>query len=58
MGSCINADYSRHRTMEEHFGMSVKKVYTDSKLAVIFLEDNNSFAMDDSYLFDANDVCE
>jgi hypothetical protein len=58
MDSCINADYSRHRTMEEHFGMSMKKVYTDSKLAAIFLEDNNFFAIDDSYPFDADDVCE
>jgi hypothetical protein len=58
MGFCINADYFRHRTMEEHFGMSAKKVYADSKLAAILLEDNNSFATDDSYPFDADDVCE
>jgi hypothetical protein len=43
--------------MEEHFGMSAKEVYADSELAAILLEDNNSFATDDSYTFDA-DVCE
>jgi hypothetical protein len=58
MGSRINADYSHHRTMEEHFGMSTKEVYADSKLAAILLKDNNSFAMDDFYPFDADDVCE
>jgi hypothetical protein len=58
MGSHINADYSRHRTMEEHFGMSAEEVYADSELAAIFLEDNNSFATDDSYPFDDDDVYE
>jgi hypothetical protein len=58
MGSRINADYSRHRTMEEHFGMSAKEVYADLKLAAILLEDNNSFATDDSYFFNTDDVCE
>jgi hypothetical protein len=54
----INADYSRHRTIEEYFDMSAEEVYADSKLAAILLEDNNSFATDDSYTFDADDVCE
>jgi hypothetical protein len=58
MGSRINTDYSRHRTMEEHFGMSAEEVYADSELVAIFLEDNNSFAIDDSYPFDTDDVCE
>jgi hypothetical protein len=53
----INADYSHHRTIEEHFGMSVEEVYADSKLAAILLEDNNSFATDDFYTFNADDVC-
>jgi hypothetical protein len=44
--------------MEEHFGMLAEEVYTDSKLAAILLEDNNSFATDNSYPFDADDVCE
>jgi hypothetical protein len=44
--------------MEEYFGMSVEEVYADSKLAAILLEDNNSFATDDFYPFDADDVCE
>jgi hypothetical protein len=58
MGFRINADYSRHQTMEEHFGMSAEEVYADSKLAAILLEDNNFFATDDSYPFNADDVCE
>jgi hypothetical protein len=58
MDSRINADYSHHRTIEEHFDMSAEEMYADSKLAAILLEDNNSFATDDSYPFDANDVCE
>jgi hypothetical protein len=58
MGSRINADYSRHQTMEEHFGMSAEEVYADSELAAILLEDKNSFATDDFYPFDADDVCE
>jgi hypothetical protein len=44
--------------MEEHFGILIKEVYTDSKLAAILLEDNNFFVMDDSYTIDADDVCE
>jgi hypothetical protein len=58
MDSRINADYSRHRTMKEHFGMSAEEVYADLKLAAILLKDNNFFATDDSYSFNANDVCE
>jgi hypothetical protein len=53
----INADYSHHQTMEEHFSMSVEKVYVDLKLVDILLKDNNSFATDDSYTFNADDVC-
>jgi hypothetical protein len=44
--------------MEEHFGMSAEEVYADSKLAAILLEDNNFFATDDFYSFDADDVRE
>jgi hypothetical protein len=44
--------------MEEHFGMSMEKVYADSKLAMILLEDNNFFATNDSYTFNTDDVCE
>jgi hypothetical protein len=42
--------------MKEHFGMSVEKVYTDSKLAAIFLEKADSLAAD-SIIIDADDVC-
>jgi hypothetical protein len=58
MTHCINVDYSHYQTMEEYFGMSTEKVYTDLKLAVILLEDNNFFATDDSYTIDADDICE
>jgi hypothetical protein len=57
MALYINADYSHHRTIKEHFGMSVEKMYADLKLAAIFLEDNNFFAIDDFYTIDADDVC-
>jgi hypothetical protein len=43
--------------MEEHFGMSVKKVYADSKLAAILLEEAD-FLATDSTIMDADDVCE
>jgi hypothetical protein len=42
MDSRINTDYSRHRTMKEHFDMLAEEVYTDSELAAILLKDNNS----------------
>jgi hypothetical protein len=58
MAPYIHADYSRHQTMEQHFGMSVEEVYADSELAAILSEDNNSFATDESYTIDADDVCE
>jgi hypothetical protein len=44
--------------MEQHFGILVEEVYVDSKLAAILSEDNNSFATDNSYTIDADDVCE
>jgi hypothetical protein len=44
--------------MEQHFGMSAEEVYADSELAAILSEDNNSFATDESYTIDADDVCE
>jgi hypothetical protein len=43
--------------MEEHFGKSAEEVYADLKLVAILLEDNNFFAMDDSYTIDTVDVC-
>jgi hypothetical protein len=54
----IHADYSHHRTMEQHFGILVEEVYIDSKLVAILSEDNNSFATNNSYTIDADDVCE
>jgi hypothetical protein len=44
--------------MKKYFGMSTEEVYADSELAAILLEDNNFFATDDSYTFNADDVCE
>jgi hypothetical protein len=52
-----DADYSSYRSMEEHFGMSIEKVYADSELAAIFLEEANPLATD-STIMDADDVCE
>jgi hypothetical protein len=43
--------------MEEHFGMLTEEVYTDLEIAVILLKDNNFFATDDFYTFDADDIC-
>jgi hypothetical protein len=54
----INADYFHHQTIEEHFGMLAEKVYADLKLAVVLLEDNNFFVIDDFYTIDADNVCE
>jgi hypothetical protein len=43
--------------MEEYFDVLTEEVYTDLKLTVIFLKDNNFFATDDSYTIDADDIC-
>jgi hypothetical protein len=52
-----DADYSSYRSMEEHFGISMEKVYTDFELVVILLEEADLLATD-STIMDADDICE